>query len=295
MTTPSDSLPLQAGRKAARSLSNQALMAAIPSDHARQAEAFDLARHLAGKGPLDVLDLGAGDGRSYDWFRGICPDVRWIGLDIEDSSEVRSRVRTDCTFMHYDGVRIPLPDASQDVVFSRQVFEHVRYPEAVMAEIVRVLRPGGEFIGSVSQLEPFHSRSYWNFTYFGFATIGADAGLDPVELRPGIDGVTLILRHLVHFAFRARTQFFRHYFARPSPLNLAIQAVMQPASLTPAERRDAARLQGFLSGAFPVDQFLPEPEAAARCGSIRDVNLTKLRYAGHVCFRFRRPMEDAPA
>lgn len=44
------------------------------------------------------------------------------------------------------GYRLPFPDASFDVVVSDQVFEHVRnYPEAI-AEIRRVLKPGGAML-----------------------------------------------------------------------------------------------------------------------------------------------------
>lgn len=38
---------------------------------------------------------------------------------------------------------IPLPDASQDVVFLESVLEHVNSPELSLAEVHRVLRPGG--------------------------------------------------------------------------------------------------------------------------------------------------------
>jgi SAM-dependent methyltransferase len=43
----------------------------------------------------------------------------------------------------YDGVHLPLPDASIDLAVSHEVFEHVADVPAVLAEIARVLKPGG--------------------------------------------------------------------------------------------------------------------------------------------------------
>ncbi len=270
-------------------VSPRSLLAAVPTDHARQVDAYHyLARIPSGPEPLQFLDLGAGDGRSLDVVRAHHPDVEWFGLDIADSAEVRSRTRTDGRFVTYDGVKIPFEDARFDVVFSRQVFEHVRHPEPLMREIGRVLKPGGRFIGSVSQLEPFHSNSYWNFTWFGFATIAVEAGLAAVELRPGIDGVTLTLRNLVLRGLRARSRSFRHYFDRESPLNLVIQHLLAEGTLDARDAAELARLQGFLSDRFPARELLPE-DTPLEGRSVRDVNAMKLQYAGHVCFEFRRP------
>jgi hypothetical protein len=63
-----------------------------------------------------------------------------------------------CPLCGYDGVHIPLKEAAVDLVYSRQVFEHVRHPESLIGELHRVLKPGGLFVGSTSQLEPFYSR-----------------------------------------------------------------------------------------------------------------------------------------
>lgn len=268
---------------------------AIPADHARQVDAdYYLARIPPTEAPLQFLDLGAGDGRSFDLVRARHPTVDWIGLDIADSAEVRARTRTDCRFVTYDGVKIPFEDARFDVVFSRQVFEHVRHPEPLMREIRRVLKPGGRFIGSVSQLEPFHSNSYWNFTWFGFATIAVEAGLSLVEMRPGVDGVTLTLRNLFLRGLRTRSRSFRAYFDRDSPLNLLIGQLLAKEGLDAADVAELERLKGFLSDRFPAQElmrdYVPRPGAG-----LREVNALKLQYAGHICFEFKRPRPDGSA
>ena len=47
------------------------------------------------------------------------------------------------TLKVYDGMHFPLPDASIDLVVSHEVFEHIADVPAVLADIARVLRPGG--------------------------------------------------------------------------------------------------------------------------------------------------------
>jgi SAM-dependent methyltransferase len=188
---------------------------ALPDDHARQVLPSYFIELVLGERPggQRVLDLGCGDGRSVDTFRQHDPTVDWHGLDVEVSPEVATRTRTDATFASYDGLTIPYPDRAFDIVYSNQVFEHVRHPDRVLAEVARVLVPGGAFIGSVSALEPYHSLSYWNFTPFGWYRMLRDAGLAPVQLRPGIDAIALIQR-----AYLRRPQHSRAWWTS-SPLN----------------------------------------------------------------------------
>jgi SAM-dependent methyltransferase len=191
----------------------------LPNDHARQVGAsyyVDLLMAGAPR-PRHILDLGCGAGNSVDLFRRHDPNVDWVGVDIGGSLEVGNRRRTDAAFVTYDGQHIPFPDASFDLVYSSQVLEHVRDPLGQLREVKRVLRPGGALIGSTSQLEPYHSRSYWNYTVFGFVSLCADAGLAVAEVRPGIDGITLGLR-----AFLDRPPEFSKWWAAESPLNAMI-------------------------------------------------------------------------
>jgi len=194
---------------------------ALPSDHARQTLADQYIKRAIGRpsrGQWRVLDLGCGSGSSVDLFRARDPDVEWIGLDVLDSPEVRTRVRTDARFESFDGTSIPFADGSFDLVYCKQVLEHVRRPRALLVEVHRVLASGGWFAGSTSQLEPYHSMSVWNYTPFGIATMLQDAALGVIELRPGIDGLTLVARRLL-----GRGGWFDRWWERESPVNRMVE------------------------------------------------------------------------
>jgi SAM-dependent methyltransferase len=211
----------------------------IPGDHSRKVLADDYAARLR---PARVMDLGCGAGDSVDLFRALDPEVDWVGVDIEDSHEVSGRTRADAEFVTFDGRRLPFEDSSFDLVYCKQVLEHVEHPHELLGEVARVLRPGGSFAGSTSQLEAFHSRSIFNWTPYGFTVSAEEAGLEVVELRPVIDGLTLV-------AWRALglPRFFHRWWARESPGYRVIELAARVARL---DARTRNQIKLVLAGQF---------------------------------------------
>jgi arsenite methyltransferase len=108
-------------------------------------------RHAA-LAPGDVvLDIGSGGG--IDSILAACrtgPQGRVIGLDMLPEMGARARAAADaagvgsrCEFRHGLMEEIPLSDASIDVVISNGVINLSPRKSRVLAEIARVLRPGG--------------------------------------------------------------------------------------------------------------------------------------------------------
>lgn len=85
-----------------------------------------------------VLEIGAGAGWQARALAERGLDV--VAIDLEGGVYDGVRVHP---VQGYDGRRIPLPDASVDVVFSSNVLEHVPHVAEFQDEIARVLRPGG--------------------------------------------------------------------------------------------------------------------------------------------------------
>jgi SAM-dependent methyltransferase len=101
------------------------------------------ARHLGTveqRGPM--LDIGCGYGEfGKALFRIPCD----VGIDIRDFD---LRVRLPGVYRHVilcDAHHLPLAPESFETVFSVSVLEHIPHVEPVLAEAVRVLRPGGVF------------------------------------------------------------------------------------------------------------------------------------------------------
>jgi len=105
-----------------------------------------------------VLELGAGTGYQARELTKRGFDVK--AIDVPTSSYCASRVYpvTD-----YDGRAIPFPDASFDVVFSSNVLEHVADLPSLLAEMRRVLKPGGRGIHAM----PTTTWRWWT-TVAGF-------------------------------------------------------------------------------------------------------------------------------
>lgn len=96
---------------------------------------------------LRVLDFGCGSGEVVALLRGrgveaSGADVFYGGADWED--ERLQRLLREGAIRHIDeDGRLPFEDRSFDLVISDQVFEHIEQLERAVAEIDRVLAPGG--------------------------------------------------------------------------------------------------------------------------------------------------------
>jgi ubiquinone/menaquinone biosynthesis C-methylase UbiE len=102
-----------------------------------------------------VLDAGTGVGALAF---ALAPAVREVvGVDVVPELLALARERaadqTNVTFEEGDATRLDFPDASFDLGGTLRTLHHVRRPELVVAELTRVVRPGGRIL-VVDQLAP---------------------------------------------------------------------------------------------------------------------------------------------
>jgi SAM-dependent methyltransferase len=104
------------------------------------------------------LDLGCGDGRLMSILLEACAtSPRLTGIDMDPHETAAARQSGSYLDVHTaSGGRLPLPDGAFDFVFSNSVLEHIEDIDSVMAEVARVLRPGGSFLFTVPSND-FHT------------------------------------------------------------------------------------------------------------------------------------------
>jgi ubiquinone/menaquinone biosynthesis C-methylase UbiE len=103
------------------------------------------------EGELDVLDLGSGTGTLAIWAKQRNPRLDIRGLDgdpaiVGQARRKAARAGVEIAFDEGLSYELPYEDASFDRVLSSLFFHHLvlRDKERTIAEIARVLRPGGE-------------------------------------------------------------------------------------------------------------------------------------------------------
>jgi SAM-dependent methyltransferase len=107
----------------------------------------------AGIAPIVVLDLG---GRIQP-YRPLLEEraKRYIAVDVTASALVDIVAR---------GEELPLPDEHIDVVICTQVLEYIHDPQLVVAEMYRVLKPGGILLLTVPAIFPRDAdHDCWRF------------------------------------------------------------------------------------------------------------------------------------
>ncbi len=98
--------------------------------------------------PLELLDVGCGDGATEMYFEKLFPAFSLTGIDVSGRSIEAARARKiKSDFQLYDGITINFPDAAFDIIFMAGVLHHIHYDRhaALLLEIARVLKPGGRF------------------------------------------------------------------------------------------------------------------------------------------------------
>jgi SAM-dependent methyltransferase len=171
-----------------------------PDRAQRQARMLaEVLRRVAG--PTVIVDVGCGDGAALAVAAGQNPTHRFAGIDWSHDAVRRARalgltvLRADVT-----SPGLPVADGAAGVVIMSELIEHLVDPDKAVAEVRRVLRPGGSLLLSTPNLAAWYNRG---LLAFGIQPIFSEVSLHGVYGRPG----SVVAGHLRLFTRRALTEF----------------------------------------------------------------------------------------
>lgn len=118
----------------------------------------------------DLLEVGPGPGATTEWLRHRVGRLTAVEIDPGAAELLRARYAdSNVTVVQADATALPFEEATFDSAGSFTMLHHVpteRLQNRIFSEVLRVLRPGGVFVGSDSLastgLHEFHVDDTYN-------------------------------------------------------------------------------------------------------------------------------------
>jgi ubiquinone/menaquinone biosynthesis C-methylase UbiE len=146
------------------------------------------------EGDERALDVGAGTGA---FAFAIAPRVREVvALEIDEGTAAQAHADAppNVEVVVGDGEHLPFEDFSFDLSATLRTLHHTKRPELLVAELVRVTKPGGTIL-VVDQLAPNDPLASFELTRFEHARDPSTTRiLADVDLRGLFDSNNLVLR-----------------------------------------------------------------------------------------------------
>ncbi|MBI5562228.1 MAG: class I SAM-dependent methyltransferase [Deltaproteobacteria bacterium] len=163
-----------------------------------------------------VIDVGAGSGH----YRGLFPGMRYVAVDM--GLEQKSRKGLDVAA---DVRALPFGDACADAAVCIEVMEHVFDAGALLAEIKRVLRPGGRLLLTTplclgEHMQPY---DYFRYTRYGLEKTVSASGLQLVKVEPRGGYFVFLAFHLRKFP-----EYLSSSSRRPGMAGKALKRLLNP-------------------------------------------------------------------
>jgi SAM-dependent methyltransferase len=168
-------------------------MAALQDARAAETRAR-LERLLDLTGAERALDVGTGAGAFALALAPLVREVVAVDVVPELLEQARLRAPANVELVEADGRSLPFGAATFDLVVTARTLHHTTRPELVIAELTRVVRPGGTLL-VVDQLAPVDPLAALELNRFEVARDASTTRiLADVDLRGLFDANGLVLR-----------------------------------------------------------------------------------------------------
>ncbi|WP_340268550.1 class I SAM-dependent methyltransferase [Sphingobium mellinum] len=145
----------------------------------------------------NLLDVGCGE-MPYRTF--LPADVDYVGIDVPQAGAFNMSGNDEV--IPFDGNSIPFSDATFDTVLCTEVLEHSPEPALLIAEIERVLKPGGKLIATVPFSARVHYAPYDYHRFSKYALAGMFRTFTDVHISERGNDIAVISNKLIVLAIR---------------------------------------------------------------------------------------------
>ena len=129
-----------------------------------------------------LLDIGCGKMPYKEHIFQNSTIKEYIGLDIENALLYDESVNPDFT---WNGKTMPFENDQFETAFATEVLEHCAYPQIILKELYRVLKPAGVFFFTVPFLWPLHEVPHdeYRYTPFALTRLLEEAGFKNISIK----------------------------------------------------------------------------------------------------------------
>ncbi|BAD41531.1 class I SAM-dependent methyltransferase [Symbiobacterium thermophilum] len=193
-----------------------------------------------------ILDVGCGTGLNlFEAARWFAPTGPLVGIDLSPGMVAVAAAKArqlgiPATILLGDAERLPLPDASFDLVLCNSVFHWFRDRPAAMREMARVLKPGGQ-LALITATAPGFREWFLLIDAVIRVVLGPDRA-PPIPELPTAEEVAALMQAAGLAVERLQNRIQRDLIVQPLPFVqlMSVIAPTWPGDLSDAE---VARVQ----------------------------------------------------
>lgn len=154
-------------------------------------------KSLSGSIKGSILDVGCGQKP----YQGLFVYSEYIGMDIENPGHDHSNENID---VFYDGKEFPFDSEKFDNILCNQVLEHVFEPTLLLAEMNRVLKPGGFLLLTVPFVWDEHEQpnDYARYSSFGLKYLLEANGFTLVEMQKSVNDIRVVFQLINAYLYK---------------------------------------------------------------------------------------------